>query len=108
MDTKELETLDPLHYTLIDVNVGLFCPPFPVVHDQFLYPAHIEGEVVVLAPHCQFSDLLLIGCLIVVGDQAYHCCVVSKPNDGVGVVFATQSLLKQGNAHFTTIVQSVV
>ena len=31
------------------------------------------------------SDLP-IGCLIVVGDQAYHRCVVSKLNDGVGVV----------------------
>uniref|UniRef100_A0A8C8EMY4 protein-glutamine gamma-glutamyltransferase n=1 Tax=Oncorhynchus tshawytscha TaxID=74940 RepID=A0A8C8EMY4_ONCTS len=26
-------------------------PPFPVVHDQLLRLAHIEGEVVVLAPH---------------------------------------------------------
>ena len=98
MDTKELETLDPLNYCPVDVNRCLIDPPFSVVHDQLLCLAHIEGEVVVLVPHCQFSDLFLIGCLI----------VVSKPNDGVGVVFATQSLLKQGNAHFTTIVQSVV
>ena len=27
---------------------------------------------------------LPIGCLV--GDQAYHCCVVCKHNDGVGVV----------------------
>ena len=32
------------------------------------------------------SDLLPIGCLIVVGAQAYHCCVISKLNDGVVVV----------------------
>jgi hypothetical protein len=76
--TKELEALDLLHYRPIDVNGGWSGPPFPVVHDQLLSLAHIEGEVVVLAPHCQFSDLLPIGCLIVVG--------VSKLN-GVGVVF---------------------
>ena len=65
VDTKELETLDPIHYSPVDVNGGLFGPPFPVVHDQLLCPPHIEGEVVVLAPHCQ-----------VVGDQDYHRCVV--------------------------------
>ena len=69
MDTKELETLDPLHYSLIDFNGGLFGPPFPVVHDHLLCLAHIEGEVVVLAPHGQVSDLLFIDCLVVVGDQ---------------------------------------
>ena len=69
MDTKELETLDPLHYNPVDVNGGLFGPLFPVVHDQLLCLAHIEGEVVVLAPHCQFSDLLPMGRLIVVGYQ---------------------------------------
>ena len=80
MDTKELETLDPLHYSPLAVNGDLFGPPFPVVHDQLLCLSHIEGEV---SPHCQFSDLL--GCLIVVSDQVYHC-VVSNLNGGVGVV----------------------
>ena len=61
-------------------------PSYPVVHNQFLCLAHVEGEVVVLAPHYQVSDLLPVGCLIVVGDQAYHRCVVNKLNDGVGVV----------------------
>ena len=28
--------------------------------------------------------LLLIGCLVIVGDQAYHCCVICKFNDGFG------------------------
>ena len=73
MDTKELETFDLLYYSPVDENGGLFGPPFPVVHDQLLRLAHIEGEEVVFAPHCQLSDLLPIGCLIVVGDQAYHC-----------------------------------
>ena len=36
--------------------------------------------------HPQVSDLLPIGCLVAVDDQAYHCCVVCKLNDGVGVV----------------------
>ena len=48
VDTKELETLDPLQYSPVDVNGGLFGPPFPVVHGLLLCLAHIEGEVVVL------------------------------------------------------------
>ena len=39
----------------IDVNGGLFGLPFPIVHDQLLSLAHIEGEVVVLAPHCHLE-----------------------------------------------------
>jgi hypothetical protein len=38
------------------------------------------------APQGQVSDHLPIGYLIVVDDQAYHCCIISKLNDGVGVV----------------------
>ena len=66
MDTKELETLDPLYY--------LISNPFPEVYEQLLCLADIEGEVVFLAPHRQVSDLL-IGCLIAVSDQVYHCCL---------------------------------
>ena len=52
-------------------------------------PIDIDGEVVVLEPHCQISDLLPIGCLIVVSDQAYHHHELSNLNDGVGVVFGS-------------------
>ena len=31
VDIKELEPLDPLDYSPVDVNGGLFGPPFPVV-----------------------------------------------------------------------------
>jgi hypothetical protein len=45
-------------------------PPVPVVHNQLLCLADVEGEVVVLAPHCQVSGFLPLGSLIVLGDQA--------------------------------------
>jgi hypothetical protein len=41
---------------------------------------------VVLSPHCQVSDLLPIGCLIIVGNQSYHRRVICKLDDGVGVM----------------------
>ena len=61
-------------------------PLSPIVHKRLLGFTDIEGEVVVLAPHCQVSDLHLVDCLIAIGDQAYHCRVVSELDDGVGGV----------------------
>ena len=77
MDTKELEALNLLHCSPVDENGGVFSPPFPVFHHHLLCLYHIEGELVVLAPHGQVSDLLPKGWLVGVGDQAYHCCVIS-------------------------------
>ena len=64
----------------------VYSDALPVVHDHLLCLDHVEDEVVILVPHCQVSDLLPIGCLIIVGHQAYHGCVVGKLNDGVGVI----------------------
>ena len=72
---------------------GVLSPLFAVVHNHLLCLDHVEGEVVVLAPHGQVSDLP-IGCLVV-GDQAYHC-VISKLNDGVGVVPGCVVMSEQG------------
>ena len=47
MDTGKLETLEPLQFSPVDVNGGLFGPPFLIVHDQLLCLAHVEGEDVV-------------------------------------------------------------
>ena len=69
MDTKELEALNLLHDSPTNENGGVLGPPFPVVHNHLLCLGHVEGEVVVLAPHGQVSDLLPLGCLGFVGDQ---------------------------------------
>jgi hypothetical protein len=73
VDTKELDTLNLLHYSSIDMNWGLRDPPLPIVHNHLLCLDHVEGEVVILAPHCQVSDLLPTGCLIFVSETAYNC-----------------------------------
>ena len=89
MNTKELETLDPLHYSPVNVNGALFGPPFPVVHNQLICLAHIEGEVVVLAPACQFSDLLISSLI------RPNTFVVSKL-DGARVMFGHAVVGEQG------------
>ena len=74
VETKELEALDLLHCSPVDEKGGVLGPLFSVVHNHLLCLDHIEGEVFVLAPHDQVSDLLPIGYLVIVGDQAYHLC----------------------------------
>ena len=76
MDTKELEALILLHCSPVDENVGMLGPLFPLVHNHLLCLDHVEGQVVVLAPHSQVSDLLPIGYLVLFGDQAYHCLML--------------------------------
>jgi hypothetical protein len=73
----------------------VLCPLFPAVCNHLLCLDHVEGEVI-LTPHGQVSDLLPIGCLVVVGDPAYHCCVIGKPNDGVGVVPGSSVMSEKG------------
>ena len=51
VDTKELEALNLLHYSPDDENGGVLSPLFPVVHNYLLCLDHVDGEVVVLAPH---------------------------------------------------------
>ena len=51
---------------------------FPEVHDQLLCFVDIEKEVILLTPHSQSLHLLPVGCLVVVGIQAYYCSVVCK------------------------------
>ena len=85
MDTKELEALNLLHCSPVDENGGVLGPLFPVVLNHLLCLDHVEGEVVVLSPHAQVSDLLPIGCL-----------VVGKLNDGVGLVPGRAVMSEQG------------
>ena len=53
-----------------------------------------DGKIVVLASHGQVSDLP-IGCLIVIGDQADHYCVIGN-RDVVGVVPGHTVMSEQG------------
>ncbi len=49
-----------------------------------------------LTPFSQVTHLLSVGRLIVVGDQAYHRCVVCKYDDDVGAVCCCTVVCVQG------------
>ncbi len=52
--------------------------------------------MVLLAPFSQGTHLLSVGRLIVVGDQAYHRCVIGKFDDDVGAVCSCTVVCVQG------------
>ncbi len=52
--------------------------------------------MVLLTPFSQGTHLLSVGRLIVVGDQAYHRCVVCKFDDDVGAVCCCTVVCVQG------------
>ncbi len=52
--------------------------------------------MVLLTPFSQGTHLLSVGRLIVVSDQAYHLCVVSKFDDDVGAVCGSTVVCVQG------------
>ena len=67
----------------VDEDRGVPSRVPPEVHNQLFCFAYIGGEVVYLAPHHQRAYLLSVGRLIIVGNQAYYCHVVSELDDGV-------------------------
>ena len=86
MYTEELEVFDRLHIAPVDEDGGVHNLVPPEVHNQLICFADVEREVVYLASHCQSAYLLPVGCLVVVGIQAYYCRVVCELDDGVGTV----------------------
>ncbi len=52
--------------------------------------------MVLLTPLSQGTHLLSVGHLIVVSDQAYHHCVISKFDDDIGAVCSCTVMCVQG------------
>ncbi len=52
--------------------------------------------MVLLTPFSQGTHLLSVGRLIVVGDQAYHHCVIGKFDDDIGAVCCCTVVCVQG------------
>ncbi len=86
VNAEELKAVYPFHRCLIDGDGCVLSALSPEIHHQLLGLVDVEGEVVLLTPFSQGTHLLSVGRLIVVGDQAYHRCVISKFDDDVGAV----------------------
>ncbi len=96
MNAEELKAVYPLHRFLVDGDGCVFSALSPEIHHQLLGLVDVEWEVVLLAPFSQGTHLFSVGHLIVVSDQAYHRCVVSKFDDDVGAVCGCTVICLQG------------
>lgn len=56
------------------------------VHNHLPGFSGVEGEVVSVIPFCQSVDLISVGCVIFLCDEAYQSGVIGKLNDGVAGV----------------------
>ncbi len=92
VNAEELKAVYPLYRCL--VNGCVFSALSPIIHHLGL--VDVEWEVVLLTPFSQGTHLLSVGRLIVVGDQAYHRCVVSKFDDEVRAVYSCTVMCVQG------------
>ncbi len=96
VNAEELKSVYPLHRCLVDGDGSVFSALSPEIHHQLLGLVDVEWEVVLLTPFSQGTHLLSVGHLIVVSDQAYHRCVVSKFDDDVGAVCGCTVICLQG------------
>ncbi len=86
VNAEELKLFTRSNRCLVDGDGCVFSALSPEIHHQLLGLVDVEWEVVLLAPFSQGTHLLSVGRLIVVGDQAYHRCVIGKFDDDVGAV----------------------
>ncbi len=66
------------------VSGGVVNRVSPEVHHNLFRLTHIEGQVVSTTPFRQLCHFLSLVRFIVVADEAYHSCVISKLDDVVG------------------------
>ncbi len=96
MNAEELKAAYPLHRCLVDGDGCVFSALSPEIHHQLLGLVDVEWEVVLLTPFSQGTHLLSLGHLIVVGDQAYHRCVIGKFDDDIRAVCGCTVVCVQG------------
>ncbi len=81
---------------VLSMGMGVCSLLSPEIHHQLLGLVDVEWEVVLLTPFSQGTHILSVGRLIVVSDQAYHRCVISKFADDVGAVCGCTVMCVQG------------
>lgn len=96
VDTEEIEVLDSFHSSSIDVKRDLYSAlGLPVVDYHFLNFLDIKREIIVMAPFWHTSDLLSVGCLISVCDEAQDGCLTSNLENDAGTVIDNTVMSEQ-------------
>ncbi len=95
MHPQELSAADSLHGWAVDGHWGVINRVSPEVHHNLFCLTHIEGQVVCTTPFSQLCHFLSVVHFIVVADEAYHCCVISKLDDVVGAELGSAVVSQQ-------------
>ncbi len=72
-----------LTLSTVELSMVSGVPP-PEVQHNLLCLLHIEGQMVSATPFSQLCHFLSVVRFIVVADETYHCCVISKLENVVG------------------------
>ncbi len=96
---QEFCAADSLHSRAVDGQWGVVNRVPPEVHHNLLCLTHIEGQVVCTTPFIQLCHFLSVGCFIIVADEAYHSCVISKLDDVVGAELGNAVVSQQRAEH---------
>ena len=80
LNAQKYEAVHNLHSCPIDRHRKMVCTVPPKVNNELFSLANIEGQIIVLAPHCQILHLPPVSTLIIVSYQTNHSGVVSKFN----------------------------
>ncbi len=97
---QEFSAADSLHSRAVDGQwrVVSGVPP-PEVQHNLLCLLHIEGQIVSATPFSQLCHFLSVVRFIVVADETYHCCVISKLDDVVGAELGSAVVGQQHEEH---------
>ncbi|KAI4884334.1 hypothetical protein NFI96_019146, partial [Prochilodus magdalenae] len=106
VNTEGLKAADPLYSGPSDGDGGVHSLLLPEVHYQLFGPVDVERKVILPGPVCQEADLLSVGLLVVIGDQAHSCSVICRFDDDIGAVSGCTVVRIQGiqeRAEHTTL-----
>ena len=96
VDTQELEAGDTLNLRSVDMDGGVCATCLPEVNNEIFGLLGVESQVVVGAPLRQVLDLFYVGRLIVVADEANHCYVVCKLDNGIRTINRCAVVAEEG------------
>ncbi len=104
---QEFSAADSLHGWAVDGQWGVVNRVSPEVHHNLFCLTRIEGQVVSTTPFSQLCHFLSVVRFIVVSDEAYHSCVISKLDDvvgaGLGSAVVSQQREKQRAEHTSLV-----
>lgn len=98
-NSQELCAFHRLHCTAVDDHWGVCWLFFPEIHSNLFSFVDVEKQIVLLTPVDELLHLLSVCWVIVVFDEAHHCCVICKFDDVIRFKYGTAVVGHQREKH---------